>query len=72
MSDSIARVARAFDLIPYILHNPGISFKELETKFAINSKELLLELNLIFCCGLPGYTPLELRSEEHTSELQSH
>ena len=60
MSDSIARVSRAFDLIPYILRNPGISFQELEEKFAIDTKELLLELNLIFCCGLPGYTPLEL------------
>ena len=60
MSDSIARVSRAFDLIPYILRNPGVSFNELEEKFAINTKELLLELNLIFCCGLPGYTPLEL------------
>ena len=54
MSDSIARVSRAFDLIPYILRNPGVSFNELEEKFAINTKELLLELNLIFCCGLPG------------------
>ena len=60
MSDSIARVSRAFELIPYVLRNPGVSFSELEEKFAINTKELLTELNLIFCCGLPGYTPLEL------------
>jgi len=60
MSDSIARVSRAFELIPYVLRNPGVSFRELEEKFAINKKELLIQLNLIFCCGLPGYTPLEL------------
>ena len=60
MTDAIEKVARALDLVPFLVKNQGISFKELASRFGIAEKELLEELNIIFCCGLPGYTPLEL------------
>lgn len=60
MAEAIEKVARALDLVPFVLKNQGISFSDLAGKFGIAEKELYEELNIIFCCGLPGYTPLEL------------
>ena len=61
MSDSaLNRTARALDLIPYIMENSGISIEQLAKDFNIAPKEILKDLNLLFICGLPGYTPLEL------------
>jgi proteasome accessory factor C len=47
-------------LVPYIVSHPGISISELATEFSISRDEVLKDLNLLFLCGLPGYTPLEL------------
>jgi proteasome accessory factor C len=61
MSDSaLNRTARALDLIPYVMENSGISIEQLAKDFNIAPKEILKDLNLLFVCGLPGYTPLEL------------
>jgi proteasome accessory factor C len=48
------------DLIPYILENPGISISTLAAKFSVTEKQVENDLQLIFMCGLPGYTPYEL------------
>ena len=61
MSESaVDRAARALDLIPYILENPGIELESLAEKFGITQKQVLSDLEIIFLCGLPGYTPYEL------------
>jgi predicted DNA-binding transcriptional regulator YafY len=57
---ALARTARALDLIPYILEHPGIGLVELATAFQTTTQQLVSDLNLLFICGLPGYTPLEL------------
>jgi proteasome accessory factor C len=54
------RALRLLDLVPFILRNPGISIKALATEFSVSTDEMLKDLNLLFMCGLPGYTPLEL------------
>lgn len=54
------RALRLLDLVPYVLRNPGISIKELADHFEVSRDELIKDLNLLFMCGLPGYTPLEL------------
>ena len=54
------RALRLLDLVPFIVRNPGISIKELSQEFAVSQEEILKDLNLLFLCGLPGYTPLEL------------
>ncbi|MFZ9143463.1 MAG: WYL domain-containing protein, partial [Candidatus Nanopelagicaceae bacterium] len=51
---------RLLDLVPYIVAHPGISITELAKVFSISRDEVLKDLNLLFLCGLPGYTPLEL------------
>jgi len=54
------RALRTMDLIPYILENPGISISTLAAKFSVTEKQVENDLQLIFMCGLPGYTPYEL------------
>jgi len=54
------RAIRLLDLVPYIVAHPGISITELAKEFSISRDEVLKDLNLLFLCGLPGYTPLEL------------
>ena len=61
MADTAAqRAIRAMDLVPYILENPGVSTNELASKFSVSQKQIEKDLQLIFLCGLPGYTPYEL------------
>lgn len=60
VDNAISRVARAMDIIPYVLENPGIKIETLATKFGVDQKQIIKELELIFLCGLPGYTPYEL------------
>ncbi len=54
------RAIRLLDLVPYLTANPGISVKELANVFQTTSNEIVKDLDLLFVCGLPGYTPLEL------------
>ncbi|MBM3655587.1 MAG: WYL domain-containing protein [Actinobacteria bacterium] len=54
------RAIRLLDLVPYIVAHPGISIAALAREFSITRDEVLRDLNLLFLCGLPGYTPLEL------------
>jgi len=54
------RALRMMDLIPFILEHPGISINSLAKTFNVTEKEIEKDLQLIFMCGLPGYTPYEL------------
>jgi predicted DNA-binding transcriptional regulator YafY len=57
---AVDRVIRVLDLVPFILENPGIEITALAKKFSVSEKQVLADLELIFMCGLPGYTPYEL------------
>jgi len=60
VENAALRAIRLLDLVPYIVAHPGISITELAKVFSISRDEVLKDLNLLFLCGLPGYTPLEL------------
>ena len=61
MAESAAvRALRTMDLIPYVLENPSCSIKTLAKRFSTSEKQIEKDLELIFMCGLPGYTPYEL------------
>ncbi|MFM7500640.1 MAG: WYL domain-containing protein [Actinomycetota bacterium] len=60
VENAALRAIRLLDLVPYIVAHPGISITELAKGFSISRDEVLKDLNLLFLCGLPGYTPLEL------------
>ncbi len=59
-STPIAKAARLLDLVPYISTHQGIAIKDLAAEFDITPTELFDDLNTLWMCGLPGYTPLEL------------
>ena len=54
------RVARSLDLIPYVLEHQGVTVEELSQVFNCDKKVLLKDLEMLFMCGLPGYTHTEL------------
>jgi len=61
MADTAAvRALRSMDLIPYVLENPGVSIAELSARFSVTQAQIESDLQLVFMCGLPGYTPYEL------------
>lgn len=61
MSESaIERTSRALDLIPFVHQNPGYSIVELAEKFSTTPSQMFKDLEMLFMCGLPGYSHLEL------------
>jgi proteasome accessory factor C len=58
MGDS--QVARLLDLVPYLTLNQGVSLEKIADDFNTSKSEILADLNTLWMCGLPGYTPLEL------------
>ena len=51
---------RLLNLVPFISTHQGISLQDLSKEFNISKKALIADLETLFLCGLPGYTPLEL------------
>ena len=56
----LEQTARLLDLVPFLLSHQGISLFELAKHFKVESDVMLDDLNTLWMCGLPGYTPLEL------------
>ena len=63
----VERAARLLDLVPYISTHQGIALSDLAAEFSVTQNELLSDLNTLWMCGLPGYTPLELIDLEFES-----
>jgi proteasome accessory factor C len=66
-STPVEKAARLFDLVPYISTHQGIALSDLANEFNLTESELLSDLNTLWMCGLPGYTPLELIDLEFES-----
>jgi proteasome accessory factor C len=60
VSTSAARLARLLALVPYLVAHPGVSVPEAAAVFGITEDQLRADLELLFLCGLPGYTPGDL------------
>ena len=58
------RLARLIDLVPFITSHQGVSIAELAKKFGVSANEIEKDLWLLYMCGLPGQTPLELMEFE--------
>lgn len=67
----LARTARLLDLVPYLTTHQGIAITELAKAFDSTVKEITDDLNTLWMCGLPGYTPLELIDLEFESGFVS-
>jgi proteasome accessory factor C len=57
---SLDRTSRALDLIPFVTKNPGFSIAELADRFDSTPSQIFKDLEMLFMCGLPGYSHLEL------------
>ena len=63
---ALDRVARALDLIPFILSNPGLSVIQIAQRFRSTPAQISKDLSLLHMCGLPGYGHLELLDIDYT------
>ena len=57
---SLSRLERILLLVPYCVAHPGVTITELAKRFGAPEKEIMEDLNLLFVCGLPDYTPADL------------
>ena len=56
----LMRASRLLNLVPFLTAHQGIDIDLLGREFHVSKSELLEDLNTLWMCGLPGYTPLEL------------
>ncbi len=59
-STPLEQTSRLLDLVPFLLAHQGISIEDLSAHFKVDKEVMLEDLNTLWMCGLPGYTPLEL------------
>lgn len=57
---SLSRLERILLLVPYCVAHPGVTIGDLAKRFGAPEKDILDDLNLLFFCGLPDYTPADL------------
>lgn len=57
---SLSRLERILLLVPYCVKHPGVSISELAERLDAPESEIVEDLNLLFVCGLPDYTPADL------------
>ena len=55
-----ARLNRMLLMVPLILREEGASIEELCRALGVDRKELMADLDTLWLCGLPSYTPLDL------------
>ena len=60
MSTSAERLSRLLALVPWLAVNERISMDDAAAHFGVTTAQLEDDLNLLICCGLPGYTHAEL------------
>ena len=60
MKRNESRFARILRMVPFLNSHQGIAIKEACEIFGVNERDLIADLNLLWVCGLPGYSHLEL------------
>lgn len=65
MAESLAeRLRRLLVMVPYVLEKNGATVEELCRRFGITPRQLAADVDLLFVCGRPGYTPGDLIEAE--------
>ncbi|MGE5696740.1 MAG: helix-turn-helix transcriptional regulator [Candidatus Sericytochromatia bacterium] len=60
MSSLSTRLVRLLNMVPYFQANPGISAEEAAADLGVTTEQLMTDLNQLWMCGLPGYSPGDL------------
>lgn len=55
-----SRLARLLALVPYLVAHPGAPVAEVAEVFGVSERQLRDDLDLLFVCGRPGYSPADL------------
>jgi proteasome accessory factor C len=66
---SLGRLERILLLVPYCVRFPGVTITELAERFGVPAAEIIEDLNLLFVCGLPDYTPADLMEVSIEEEM---
>lgn len=59
-TNALTRFARLLTLVPFLQTHQGIAIGEAAKIMGISENDLVADLNLLWMCGLPGYSHLEL------------
>jgi len=54
-ADLGSRLRRVLLMIPWLLEEGGSTVAEIAVRFGVSEKDVVRDLNLIMCCGLPPY-----------------
>ncbi len=68
MTAATPRLARLLALVPYLVARPGVAISDVTSVFGIDEAELRKDLELLFVCGLPGYSPGDLIDVSFTGD----
>jgi proteasome accessory factor C len=60
VSSVSTRLVRLLNMVPYFQANPRITFDEAATDLGVSVKQLREDLEQLWLCGLPGYSPGDL------------
>jgi len=60
VSSVSTRLVRLLNMVPYFQANPRITFDEAATDLGVTVKQLREDLEQLWLCGLPGYSPGDL------------
>ena len=60
MSGAPDRLSRLLAMVPYFLAHPGVAKTQAATDLGVTPDQLQKDLNQLWMCGLPGYSPGDL------------
>lgn len=60
MTPVAVRLVRLLNMVPYFQANPRVTYAEAAADLGVTVKQLKADLNQLWMCGLPGYTPGDL------------
>ena len=60
MTPSSTRLVRLLNMVPYFQANPAVSYAKAAADLGVNRKQLEADINQLWLCGMPGYTPGDL------------
>ena len=60
MTPVSTRLVRLLNMVPYFQANPSVTYAKAAADLGVNRKQLEQDLNQLWMCGLPGYTPGDL------------
>ncbi|MCA4131460.1 YafY family protein [Arthrobacter sp. M4] len=69
------QLARLLQLVPFLVHNQGLHIQEVADKFGVTRRELVADLQLLICSGLPGGYPddlLDIQWEDDHVVISEH